>query len=411
MKDVVILAAGKSTRTYPLTLTRPKPLLYVAGKTLLEHTLSVLEELGFQRLILVVGYLKEKIFEFFERRKTKLAVQFVIQEQARGTAHALSLVFQKVADLSSPFLLLMGDDFYCLEDLKKLLEQKAAVLGKKMKNPSAFGVLKEEDGRLTQIVEKPEGVQEGIVNTGAYLLPREIQNFLDTPLSLRGEQELTDSISQLAQHIPFSIVMASHWFPLTYPWSLFAIQRFLLDQMEPFCARDALVEPGVTLKGVVHIGQGSVLKTGTYIEGPVWIGENCTLGPNCYIRPYTTLGNQVKVGHSCEVKESILFPGVKMGHLSYIGDSILGERVNVGAGTIVANLKHTNTPVESKVQGKIIDTGRRKLGAIIGDGVKLGIGTMIYPGRKIWPFLYTLPGEIVKKDKQSYETSRQSLGL
>jgi UDP-N-acetylglucosamine diphosphorylase / glucose-1-phosphate thymidylyltransferase / UDP-N-acetylgalactosamine diphosphorylase / glucosamine-1-phosphate N-acetyltransferase / galactosamine-1-phosphate N-acetyltransferase len=87
-----------------------------------------------------------------------------------------------------------------------------------------------------------------------------------------------------------------------------------------------------------------------------------------------------------------------IGHLSYVGDSVIGENVNLGAGFIVANLRHDNADVKSTVKGKLISSKRRKLGTIIADNVKTGIRTTIYPGRKIWPGKTTLPGEIVKKD-------------
>ena len=90
--------------------------------------------------------------------------------------------------------------------------------------------------------------------------------------------------------------------------------------------------------------------------------------------------------------------GSKIPHLSYIGDSVIGENVNLGAGTITANLRHDNGNIKSMIKEKLIDTKRRKFGAVIGDNVHTGINTSIYPGRKIWPGKTTLPGEVIKKD-------------
>ena len=98
------------------------------------------------------------------------------------------------------------------------------------------------------------------------------------------------------------------------------------------------------------------------------------------------------------MKNSVLLPRTTIGHLSYCGDSVIGENVNFGAGTIIANLRHDSGNVKSMVRGVLVDSGRRKLGAIIGDNAKLGIHTSIYPGRKVWPGKTTLPGEIVKED-------------
>jgi bifunctional UDP-N-acetylglucosamine pyrophosphorylase/glucosamine-1-phosphate N-acetyltransferase len=110
------------------------------------------------------------------------------------------------------------------------------------------------------------------------------------------------------------------------------------------------------------------------------------------------IGDKCHVGQAVEIKNSILLPGTNVGHLSYLGDSILGEKVNLGAGTITSNLRHDGGAHRSPVEGRMVDTGRRKLGAIIGDGVHTGIHTSIYPGRKFWPKTSTLPGAIVDKD-------------
>jgi len=149
----------------------------------------------------------------------------------------------------------------------------------------------------------------------------------------------------------------------------------------------------------VQVGKGTVIRSGSYIEGPVVIGFNCKIGPNCYIRPSTTLGDNCKVGNAVEVKNSVLFDGISIAHLSYIGDSVIGEKVNLGGGTIAANARHDKKNVLMMVKKELIDTGRRKLGTIIGDEAKTGINTQVYPGRKLWPKVQTVPGEIIRKDK------------
>ena len=133
------------------------------------------------------------------------------------------------------------------------------------------------------------------------------------------------------------------------------------------------------------------------------IGEGCTVGPNCYLRPGTVLGNGSKVGQGSEVKNSILIAGAAVPHLSYVGDSVIGEKANLGCGTITANFRHDGKNHRSQIKGELIDTGRRKLGAIIADGVHTGINTSIYPGRKMWPHTMTLPGAVVKEDVLSEE--------
>ena len=150
--------------------------------------------------------------------------------------------------------------------------------------------------------------------------------------------------------------------------------------------------------GRLAVGAGTRILPGVVIEGDVVIGAGCKVGPNCYIRGATSVGNGCHVGQAVELKNSILLDQTNVGHLSYVGDSVLGEKVNLGAGTITSNLRHDGKAHRTMVAGQLIDTGRRKFGAIIGDGVHTGIHTAIYPGRKIWPGKTTRPADVVDRD-------------
>jgi bifunctional UDP-N-acetylglucosamine pyrophosphorylase/glucosamine-1-phosphate N-acetyltransferase len=143
------------------------------------------------------------------------------------------------------------------------------------------------------------------------------------------------------------------------------------------------------------------VKSGSYIEGPVYVGEGAVVGPNAYLRPGTSLGKRAKVGAGCEVKNSIVMDDARIPHLCYIGDSVLGNGATLGAGTITANLKFNNSNVESRVKGKRVDSGQRKLGAFFGDGAKTGINVSIFPGVKIGADAWIGPGAIVKTDVPS----------
>jgi bifunctional UDP-N-acetylglucosamine pyrophosphorylase/glucosamine-1-phosphate N-acetyltransferase len=134
------------------------------------------------------------------------------------------------------------------------------------------------------------------------------------------------------------------------------------------------------------------------VEGKVVIGKDCKIGPNCYLRGSIAIGDGCHIGQAVEVKNSIIGDGSSVGHLSYLGDSILGGKVNFGAGTITSNLRHDGKNHRSMVAGELVDTGRRKFGAIAGDFVHTGIHTAIYPGRKLGPGVTTRPNETVERD-------------
>ncbi len=186
-------------------------------------------------------------------------------------------------------------------------------------------------------------------------------------------------------------------FRIRYPWDFLRVNEALVGAIERDDRRGE-VSPRATIEGFIRVGEGTRILPGVFIEGNVVIGRDCKIGPNSYIRGNTSIGDRCHIGQAVEIKNSIVMAGVGLGHLSYCGDSIVGEGTNFGAGTITSNYRHDGRTHRSMVSGELVDTGRLKFGAIIGDGVHTGIHTSIYPGRKLWPGVWTRPGAIVQKD-------------
>lgn len=397
MQKAIILAAGKSTRTYPLTLTRPKALLKIGNRTILSVLLDGLNDIV-KEVILVVGHKKEMIQKAFGNTYKNLTIHYVEQKEQKGTGHALLQAEKYVGNES--FFVIGGDDYFEARDLQQLAKQSPAILCQEVEHPEQYGVvIADEKQQLLALEEKPKKPKSKLVNTGCYVLDQSIFPLLKKlKPTQRKEYELTDAVQAFARMKPVHVVKALHWQPITYPWHLLDANKNLLHKIT--FKNLGVIEKGVTIHGAVEIGKGTLLKSGTYIEGPAMIGEHCAIGPNCYIRAETTLGSHVKVGNAVEIKNSIIGDHTHVGHLSYIGDSVLGTYVNLGAGTIVANLRHDTASIKSEVGKELVDSGRRKLGTIIGDHVHTGTHTSIYPGRKLWPDTTTVPGEIVKKDKK-----------
>ena len=186
-------------------------------------------------------------------------------------------------------------------------------------------------------------------------------------------------------------------FFIRHPWDLIrANEQWVASLAEP--AIEGEVHPSAVIEGVIRVGPGTRILPGVFIEGNVVIGANCKIGPNCYLRGSSSIGDKCHIGQSVEIKNCLILSRTNVGHLSYVGDSVLGEGVNLGAGTTTSNLRHDGLNHRSMVDGKLVDTGRRKFGAIVGDGVHTGINTSIYPGRKLWPHTTTRPGDIVSRD-------------
>ncbi len=392
MVQAVILAAGRSTRTYPLTLTRPKPLLKAANKTILEHNLDQLSGLV-DEVILIVGYKAKMIRQIIGDSYMGLKIKCVIQKEQRGTGHA---VMQAKSLLKDRFLVMNGDDFFSAKDIKRCIKHDYCVLAKEVPDPQNFGVFVLDGNRVIKLVEKPKKKISNLANTGLYVFRKEVFQ-IKIKESERGEYEITDYVKALIKDRKVHCEkVKDFWFPIVYPWSLLEANAYFVENIkESFKGQ---IEKNVIIKGKIKVGKGTRILSGTYIKGNVIIGENCKIGPNCYLRGNTSIGNNCHIGQAVEIKNTIIGNNSNVPHLSYIGDSVIGENVNLGAGTITANLRHDNANVKSPVKGDLIDSGRRKLGAIVADHVHTGINTSIYPGRKIWPHKMTLPGQVVTRD-------------
>lgn len=167
----------------------------------------------------------------------------------------------------------------------------------------------------------------------------------------------------------------------TYVWeALKKLEEYLENLPSGF--NEAKISDGAFLidPEKIFIGKGSIVEPGAYIKGPCYIGEGCVVRHGAYIRGYLLAGNDCVIGHDTEVKHAILLDSVRAGHFAYVGDTILGSRVNLGAGTKCANLKLNAGPIAVNVNGEHISTGFKKFGAVLGDDVQTGCNSVTNPG-------------------------------
>ncbi len=406
---VVVFAAGKGERLWPLTERRPKPLLPVAGRPIIEGTLKALVEAGIREIAIVTSHKEEKMREFVrDGRHLGFQASFVHQESPMGTADALRTCRRWLRG-ESRFAVVYGDDYYSAEGIVRFVKaarrsRNAAIGVADSDDPSKFGSVGIRKGFVVSIKEKIGGDGPGPVNAGLYVLSDSFFEAVEkTQRSERGEYELTDTVNQMigaGTKFQALSIAKNDWFGVSYPWDLLEANRLLLES-NALSSLQGKVEQGVRITGPLRLGKGSIVKSGCYVEGPVIVGEGSTIGPNSYLRPFTSIGRDCKVGAGCEVKASILMDNVRVPHLSYVGDSIVGEGSSLGAGTITANFRFDESDISSEVKGKQVNTHRRKLGAIIGDEVRTGVNVSIFPGVKIGAQARIWPGMIVGKDVSS----------
>ncbi len=371
----------------------------VAGKPFLSHVLEGLSKNGIKDISILVGWKANKIKEYYQDgSRFGLNIDFLEQKERMGTAHAIG-----IADghFDEPFMCVNGDVVIFDSDIGMMLskhhENGSPVIGAvEVSDPQRFGVLETVNGKLDRIVEKPSIPTSNLINAGVFVFDPEIfDQIRRTEMSPRGEYEITDTLNALAKKKDVLVQpLKEGWIDVGRPWDLLRANEILMSRIAR--SIDGEVEPGAVLKGQIVVEKGAIVRSGSYIEGPVYISEGCDIGPNCYIRAYTSLGPRCRVGASVEVKNSIVMAGTHVPHHNYVGDSILGERCNLGAGTKVANLRFDDRTVQVSFQEDLINTGRRKMGVIMGDDVKTGINSMIDAGTIIYEGSIIGPGAVVR---------------
>ncbi len=387
----VILAAGEGNRMRPLTYTRPKVMLPIANKPILEHLLIEAKEAGIKEFIFIVGYHDEQVRDYFGGgEKWDVSITYCNQRKQLGTADAVRTVEGLV---EGNFLMINGDIIVNQKDIKSLTSKDKTTMSViEVRDTRDLGLVEVQEKRVVRIHEKVGKPPSNLANAGLYLFtPAIFPAIAQTPKSPRGEYEITDSLQLMidgGQVVAYQKI--GYWLDLSYPWNLLPANESILSEIKAENLGE--IEDNVVIKGAVAIGQGTVVRSGSYIIGPVTIGQNCDIGPNCYIRPSTAIGDDCHIGSAVEVKNSIIMKGTKIPHHNYVGDSVMGEDCNLGAGTKIANLRLDEK--EIWVAGH--NTRRRKLGAIIGDGVKTGINVSIDVGTMIGNNTYIGPGAIVR---------------
>lgn len=385
----VILAAGKGTR---MKSRLPKVLHKIGGKPMVEQVLCAANEAGSERNVVIIGFGAEKVKEHLEGR-----AQFAMQEEQLGTGHAVMQARDILADWDGTVLVVCGDTPLLTPELLKNLCQeheaqgaKATVLTAKMADPTGYGrVIRDSEGVVVKIVEQKDASEEeklvDEVNTAIYCFDaKALLGTLDslTCENAQGEYYLTDVIGILRDRGErvWAVVADD---PSEVQGINSRVQLAQAQQVMKERKNRQLMEAGVTIIDPastfvdtdVEIGMDTVLYPYTWLSGKTKIGENSVIGPNVmvedsvigndvqmkfvyahectvkdgvtvgpyvHLRPNTVIENHVKIGNFIEVKNSTVGEGSKLPHLSYIGDTDMGARVNIGCGTIMVNYDGQN---------------------------------------------------------------------
>jgi len=364
----IILAAGKGARLQPLTDFKPKAMLPICNKPLIDYQIELLEKQGIDEIAIVVGYLKEEI---------KLTgVKFYEDKLIQGTASAL---YAAKDFIDTNFILVYGDLFLDISNFSEMVEKENCIGIARVKDVSRYGEVLFEGGYLKGLREKT-GFGEGFVNAGLYHLTPTIVDFVERiGESEREEYELTDSIQMLNEKERVKVIpLKGYWNDIGYPWEYIDANSYMLERIG------------------FAVGENTEIWDSATIRKPALIGKDCEI-KNCVVEK-SVIGNGCVVGEFSVLKRSVLMSNSKVPHLNYVADSVIAEGCNLGAGTKIANVRFDDANVKMSIKGKRVDSGRRKLGAMIGYHVKTGINVSIYPGVKISSDKWIEAESLVRKD-------------
>jgi UDP-N-acetylglucosamine diphosphorylase/glucosamine-1-phosphate N-acetyltransferase len=378
----IILAAGIGKRMQPIQ--KDKCLLKFLGKELILHQIETLEKAGIKEFIIVCNPRSvEKIKSLVGEK-----AEYVIQPEAKGMADAL-LSIQNPPN--EALIVGISDllDQTAYESVLKKKEGDAVILGYRVKEYFPGGYLITEGEKVKGVVEKPEPGNEpsNLVNVVVHL-HRKFDKLLECMKSTKSEKDDVYELSMskmMKDGYDFRYVtFDGDWVPIKYPWHILDATKFFLDRIKNKISRSAEVSKKVTITGKVFIDEGVRVLENAVIRGPCYIGKNSVIGNSTLICGGSHIGDGCVVGFVSEVKHSYLGNSIWL-HRNYVGDSILMDNCNLGAGTSVANWRFDKQPVRVNIGDEKISTGMEKFGCIIGENCKIGINTSIMPGMKIGP--------------------------
>ena len=405
----VILAAGKGTRMK--SETTPKVLHQIMGKTLLGYVLDNIKNFASEQFV-IVGHHAQEVEDFVKTNYTN--AKTVLQTPQLGTGHAVSMVCPNLENYDGLILILCGDTPLIKEEtLKSFVEFHKAnnsditVMSTIFNNPTNYGrIIRDTDNSLKCIVEEKDATPEQKavkeVNAGIYCLNWSKVKTAFSQLktnNAQGEYYLTDIISwgkeQALKVNAFILDDSDEIYGINSRLNLATATKIMNRRnLERYMENGVtIVDPESTwISEDTEIGTDTIIYPATYIEGKNKIGKSCKIGPCAHLRGGVEVCDNVKVGNFVEVKKSKISSNTNVGHLSYIGDSELGEHVNIGAGTITANynpLTKAKTKTVLKNDVKIGSNTVLVAPVTVEDGANVGAGTVVTKNISAWSLAIT----------------------
>jgi len=403
--QTVILAGGTGKRVFPLAVNKPKPMFKILGKPLIQYVIETMKKAGSKDFIIVIGHNGEQIKDYLgDGDNLGVSIEYTFQREALGMANALETGKDYVRD---NFLVVNADDIFENSLIEKMIKRfnegdaDIVLSCKPVVETWKFGIIQTEDDKVTRIIEKPPKGKEPskLAVIGAYILTKRILSYLKKcPVS---DHQYEDAIQRCIEdkNIIRAVSYDGFFATYKYPWDLFALNKYLMGKRirKQMIEGDVNISEAAQVEGDVWIRQGTRVLEGACIRGPCYIGSNSLIGNNCLIWNASSIGDNCVIGFSSEIKHSLIGDNCWF-HKNYVGDSIISDNCLFGAGTITANFRFDEKSVKVKIDGKNIDSGRDKIGAIVADNCKTGINAGLLPGVKVGPHSVVGPNVCLYED-------------
>ncbi len=403
----LVLTAGVGQRLRPLTANRSKTMLKIAGRPVMQYIIDSLKENGFKDIVVVVGHGRDEIIDHFQHgADSGVRIRYVIQHEQKGVEDAILTARDEIGD-DDEFLLINGDVLVDPEMVSRTLtnhenmDAEVTMLVTLVSNPEQFGTVRiGKNGVVEMLVEKggPDRYVSNYAVAGVSVFSARILPLLDEHKTMeRTIKKMIETKSVIA-----AAVWEKEWAEFTWPWDVLEANRIVMDRQirghGTFIAETAEIHRHVVIEGSVFIDENSVIRPGTTLKGPIYIGKGVYVGDHSLIRKYTSLCDDVRIGYSVEVRNSAIFDKVTVGRMTYIADSIVGANTCIESGAQTWNWRPDNKPFHLKYKDGRVQIPLSKFGAIIGDGVVVGINSAIYPAQRIGEYSVIAPGCIIDKD-------------
>jgi glucose-1-phosphate thymidylyltransferase len=361
----IVLAAGEGTRLRPLTYNRPKTMLPAADRPILEHVLDVLVETGIDRLCVVVGYHHERVQEHFGHAYRDVPITYVHQRKQLGSAHAL---MQAKNEVEGPMLVLNGDrviDERIVSDVVEAFDGAPTLAVMDHPAPAQYGAVRVADGKLTELVERPDADTFRLINAGVYAFDDRIFDAIQRTPRRSGELPLPDVITTLMDREDVRAVKTDGlWVDATYPWDLLFLKRELL-------ARGRVSQPA--RDGSVWVAESARIHRDATLQGPAVVGPDTEIAAGAVVGPDVAVVRNGTVGPNATLENVLLDADCRVAAGTTLVDCVAGEDVSVGAGSTVPG-----GPSDVRVGDRVFED--QNLGAVLADRVEVGGGVSFHPG-------------------------------